>query len=325
MVIILKAVLGVMSALFGVYYLRDLYKNQASYSDKPWPGLLGAGFVTNFLDTLGIGSFAQQTAIFKFFKLVDDRLIPGTMNVGNTLVTVTEAFIFMTAVQVDPVTLVSMSVAAPIGSVLGAGVVAKMPRRKIQLGMGIGLLVVAMIILAGLLKLLPLGGMEIGLTGWKLVVIILMCFVFGAFQTIGVGFYAPCMAMVYSFGMDPKTAFPIMMTATAMLMAAGGSKFIKEQAYDRKVAIALTFAGIFGVFLAAYVVESLPLDVMKWLVCGVVLYTSVTMFLSARQEKIKQEFNHGDTESMEKTIRLLFNDCVNFRVLCVSVVNLHKH
>ncbi len=285
MVIILKAVLGVMSALFGTYYLRDVYRNQNSFSDKPWSGLMGTGFITNFLDTLGIGSFAQQTAIFKFFKLVDDRLIPGTMNVGNTLVTVTEAFIFMTAVKVDPVTLVSMSVAAPIGAVLGAGVVAKMSRRKIQLGMGIGLLVVALTILAGLLKLMPLGGMEIGLSGWKLGVIIVMCFVFGALQTIGVGFYAPCMAMVYTFGMDPKTAFPIMMTATGMLMAAGGSKFIREKAYDRKVAIALTISGVFGVFLAAYVVKSLPLDIMKWLVCAVVLYTSVTMFLSARAEK----------------------------------------
>lgn len=289
MVIILKAVLGVMTSLFGYYYIKDVLKNQKSFSDKPWPGILGTGFITNFLDTLGIGSFAQQTAIFKIFKLVDDRLIPGTMNVGNALATITQAFIFMTAVKVDPVTLVSMSVAAPVGAVLGAGIVAKLPRRKIQLGMGIGLLLVAITILAGLLNLMPLGGMEIGLTGWKLGVVIVMCFIFGALQTIGVGFYAPCMAMVYTFGMDPKTAFPIMMTATAMLMAAGGSKFIKENAYDRKVAIALTTAGIVGVFLAAYVVKSLPLDVMKWLICVVVLYTSVTMFLSARTQK---EINH---------------------------------
>jgi uncharacterized membrane protein YfcA len=285
MVIILKAVLGILTSLFGIYYLSDVYKNRGTFSDKPWSGLLATGFVTNFLDTLGIGSFAQQTAIFKFFRMVDDRLIPGTMNVGNCIATVTQAFIFMSAVKVDPVTLVSMSVAAPVGAVLGAGVVARMPRRQIQLGMGIGLLIVAVTILAGLLKLIPLGGEAIGLSGWKLGVIIVMCFAFGALQTIGVGFYAPCMAMVYTFGMDPKTAFPIMMTATAMLMAAGGSRFIREKAYDRKVAIALTIAGVAGVFLAAFVVKSLPLEVMKWLVCGVVLYTSVTMFLSAKQNK----------------------------------------
>jgi uncharacterized membrane protein YfcA len=190
----------------------------------------------------------------------------------------------MTSVKVDPVTLVSISTAAPIGALLGAGVVAKMPRKKIQVGMGAGLMVVALIILAGLLNLMPVGGEAIGLTGWKLALVIVMSLIFGALQTIGVGFYAPCMAMVYALGMHPATAFPIMMTATAMLMAAGGAKFVKENAYDRKAAISLTFAGIVGVLLAAYVVTSLPLVVLKWVVCVVVLYTSVWMFISSRQK-----------------------------------------
>jgi uncharacterized membrane protein YfcA len=290
MAIILKAVLGLMTSFFSFYYLRDVFRNRKSFSKKPWSGLLGTGFITNFFDTLGIGSFAQQTAIFKFFKLVDDRLIPGTMNVGNTIATVTQAFIFMTSVQVDPLTLVSMSTAAPIGALLGAGVVAKMPRRKIQIGMGAGLMVVAIIILAGLFNLMPLGGEAIGLTGWKLALVIVMSLIFGALQTIGVGFYAPCMAMVYALGMHPATAFPIMMTATAMLMAAGGARFVKENAYDRKAAIAMTVAGIVGVFLAAFVVKSLPLNVLKWVVCVVVLYTSIWMFISASQK---------DTESAD--------------------------
>lgn len=284
MVIILKAVLGLMTSFFGFYYIRDVIKNRNLFSKKPWAGLLGTGFVTNFFDTLGIGSFAQQTAIFKFFKLVDDRLIPGTMNVGNTIATVTQAFIFMTSVTVDPVTLISMSVAAPVGALLGAGVVAKMPRRKIQIGMGTGLMVVALIILAGQLNLMPLGGVAIGLTGWKLALIIVMSLIFGALQTIGVGFYAPCMAMVYALGMHPATAFPIMMTATGMLMAAGGARFVKEKAYDRKAAISLTMAGVIAVFIAAYVVKSLPLEVLKWVVCIVVMYTSIWMFISARQK-----------------------------------------
>lgn len=284
MAIILKTILGLMTSFFGYYYVADVIRNRRMFSNKPWSGLLGTGFITNFFDTLGIGSFAPQTAIFKFFKLVDDRLIPGTMNVGNTIATVTQAFIFMTAVKVEPITLVSMSTAAPLGALLGAGIVAKMSRRKIQLGLGFGLLAVALIIIAGFLNLMPVGGEAIGLTGWKLILVVVMSFIFGALQTIGIGFYAPCMAMVYALGMHPKTAFPIMMTATAMLMAAGGARFVKEKAYDRKASISLTIAGVVGVFLAAYVVKSLPLIVMKWVVCGVVLYTSVWMFISATRK-----------------------------------------
>jgi uncharacterized membrane protein YfcA len=285
MVTILKTVLGLMTSLFGAYYLSDAYKKRSSFSKTAWPKLWATGFVTNFFDTLGIGSFAQQTALFKFFHMVDDRLIPGTMNVGNTIATVTQAFIFMSAVPVQPLTLIAMSIAAPTGAVLGAGVVCRMPRQKIQLGMGIGLLVVALGILAGLLKWIPLGGDAIGLTGWKLIVVVILCVVFGALQTIGVGFYAPCMAMVYTMGMNPKTAFPIMMTATAMLMAAGSSRFVKESAYDPKAAVSLTFFGVLGVFLAAFVVKSLPLTVMKWVVLGVVLYTSIWMFVSSRKKE----------------------------------------
>jgi len=283
--ILLQSILGLLTSFFSFFYFTDVFRNRRLLSDKSYPWLLGVGFSTNFLDTLGIGSFAQQTALFKFFKLVDDRLIPGTMNVGNTIPTVVQAFIFMTSVNVDLTTLISVSTAAPIGAVLGAGIVSKMQRRKIQLGMGIGLLIVALIILSGLLNWLPLGGEAIGLSGWKLAFIIAMSFIFGALQTIGIGFYAPCMAMVFGLGMHPLTAFPIMMTATAMLMVAGSSRFIKENAYDRKTALALTFAGTAGVFLAAYVVKSLPLIALKWIVCGVVLYTSALMLRSAHKEK----------------------------------------
>jgi len=285
MSIILKAILGVMTSMFGYYFIADVLRNRKMFSGKRWSGLLGTGFITNFFDTLGIGSFAQQTAIFKFFKLVDDRLIPGTMNVGNTIPTVVQAFIFMTVVQVDPVTLVSMSTAAPLGAVLGAGIVAGMSRRRIQIGLGFGLLAVGLIMLAGFLNWMPSGGEAIGLTGWKLAVIVGMSFIFGALQTIGVGFYAPCMAMVYALGMHPLTAFPIMMTATAMLMAAGGATFVKQKAYDRKAAFSLTIAGVIGVFLAAYIVKSLPLLVLKWVVLCVVLYTSVWMFISAARKE----------------------------------------
>jgi uncharacterized membrane protein YfcA len=285
MSIIFKAILGVMTGIFGFYYITDVFKNRKTFSAKPWSGLLGTGFITNFFDTLGIGSFAQQTAIFKFFKLVDDRLIPGTMNVGNTIPTVMQAFIFMTVVKVDPLTLVSMSTAAPLGALVGAGIVAKMSRRKIQIGLGFGLLAVGLVIIAGFLNWMPSGGEAIGLRGWKLALIVGMSFIFGALQTIGVGFYAPCMAMVYALGMHPLTAFPIMMTATGMLMAAGGVRFVKQNAYDRKVSFSLTIAGVIGVFLAAYVVKSLPLVILKWVVLCVVLYTSGWMFLSATRKE----------------------------------------
>jgi len=281
MEILLQTILGLLTSFFSFVYAKDVYSNRKLMKRKNVPGFLGIGFVTNFFDTLGIGSFAQQTVLLKFFRLIDDKLIPGTMNVGNTIPTVTQAFIFMSVVTIDKITLVSIAVAASLGSVLGAGVVSHLPRQKVQMGMGYGLLLVGFIILSGLLGFLPLGGDAIGLSGWKLVLITSMSFVFGALQTIGVGFYAPCMAMVYGLGMNPLTAFPVMMTSTAMLMVAGSSRFIQEKSYERTTAVSLTIAGVLGVLLAAYVVKSLPLEVLKWIVAVVVFYTSASMLRSA--------------------------------------------
>jgi uncharacterized membrane protein YfcA len=102
------------------------------------PEDVALGFATDFFDTLGIGGFAPTTAIFKLFRPVPDELIPGTLNVGHALPTLTEALIFIAAVTVDPLTLISMIAASVLGAWLGAGLVARLPRRAVQLGMSTG-------------------------------------------------------------------------------------------------------------------------------------------------------------------------------------------
>ena len=106
----------------------------------PTPLQAAIGFVTAFFDTLGIGSFATTTTVYKLRQMVPVRLIPGTLNVGHTLPTIAQAFIYTRIVPVDSKTLVLMIVAACLGAWLGAGVVVHWPRRKIQVGMGLALL-----------------------------------------------------------------------------------------------------------------------------------------------------------------------------------------
>lgn len=281
----LLVLLSVSALIFGVYFLRDAYNRRKTFSKVSWVPLAGIGFVTNFFDTLGIGSFAPTTSFYKFTKLVDDRVIPGTLNAGHCLPVVAQALIFITVVEVAPVTLISMMFVATLGAVLGAGVVAKMPVNKIRLGLGGALLIVAFAMLAGIVNIFPSGGNAFGLTGWKLVIALVVIFIFGALQTIGIGLYAPCMALVYSLGMNPRAAYPIMMGACALLMPWCSLKFIKEAAYDPKAAIGLTSLGIVGVLIAAYVVKSLPLTILKWVVVVVILYTSVMMFRSLKKKE----------------------------------------
>ena len=188
------------------------------------------GFVVNFFDVLGIGAFAPQTALLKFTKQTDDRVLPGTLNVANTIPVLIQALIFIQIVEVEPITLLTMLLSAAAGAVLGAGIVSKLPVKKIQLTMGFALVVTAFFMLSGQMEWIQGGGEAIGLTGWKLALAIVANFILGAFMTVGIGLYAPCMALIYALGMSPLVAFPIMMGSCAFLMPPASAKFIKEGA-----------------------------------------------------------------------------------------------
>jgi len=285
MKLFLLALISVSAVVFAYFFLSDIYRKRKNFSKAPWGPLLFIGFLADFLDTLGIGSFAVTTSFYKFTKLVDDRVIPGTLNAGHCLPTITEALIFVTVVEVAPMTLIPMMFAATLGGVLGAGQVAKMPVNKIRLGLGSALLLVVVAMLAGMLNIMPSGGDAFGLTGWKLIVAVVVIFIFGALQTIGIGLYAPCMALVYLLGMNPRAAFPIMMGACALLMPWCSLKFIRTSAYDPKASFGLTALGIVGVFIAAFIVKSLPLNYLKWVVVVVILYTSFVMFRSIKKKE----------------------------------------
>ena len=291
LVTVVLAVLVALTLYFAVLFFKDYSKTQKEGKLESGSFLtLGVvGFVTNFFDTLGIGSFAPTTALLKNFKLTADRTIPGTLNVSMTIPVVIEALIFITVIEVEPITLVAMLASATLGAFFGAGIVSKLPERKIQLGMGVALLAVVIMMLAGQLGIMPSGGEAIGLTGIKLVIAVVGNFVLGALMTLGIGLYAPCMALVFALGLSPKVAFPIMMGSCAFLMPVASSKFVKEGAYDRKASMAITLFGAVGVLIAAYIVKSLPLDVLRWLVDAVIIYTAIMMFKSAADNKKKEE------------------------------------
>ena len=282
------AVLSLAFAIVWIGYLRRTWHSTVGREDKG-PNLaaqIGVGFFTNFLDALGIGSFATTSSIYKLLNAIPDDLIPGTMNVGHALPTVAEAFIFVAIIPVDFRTMVSMIASATAGAWFGAGIVSEWPKRRIQIGLGVALFCAALLMLSSQLKLVPVGGDALGLAGAKLWFAVLASFMFGAFQQLGVGLYAPCMILVSLLGMNSRSAFPIMMGSCAFLMPIGSYRFIKNQRYSPKAAAGLTLGGIPAVIIAAYVVKSLPLGTVRWMVVLVVLYTAVMLLRSAAVEKM---------------------------------------
>ena len=239
------------------------------------------GFVANFLDTLGIGSFAPSSAAFKLGKAVDDTLVPGTLNVGDTIPVCVEAFLFFGFVDMDILTLVLMLVASVVGSIVMAGIVSKFDRKKVRYALFVGLFLLATVIVLKVFNVPPFGttGTELGLRGAKLVIAVVGNFIFGALMSIGVGLYAPCMAMVLALGMDAGCAFPAMMGSCAFLMAFGnGPKFIKEGRFDPVASWTQAIGGTIGVFVAYLFVKSLPLATLTKVIV-VIVYITAFLYL----------------------------------------------
>jgi len=337
--IALLAVLAIVALLYvGLVVRATLRGTREGEAATPSVGGFATGFVTNFFDTLGIGSFATTTAIFRskftpeqrrkgalafgfaavagavtavifaprerlplvlsvigvvalslYFALfqsrpVSDERIPGTLNFGHTLPTVVQAFIFTTIVPVDPRTLILLIVAAVLGAWVGAGVVARWPRRRIQMGMGIALFIAAGLLAMTLANRNPTGGTLLELTGTKLALAFAGNVLLGALMTLGIGLYAPCMIMIYLLGMDPKAAFPIMMGSCAFLMPVASARFVRERSFDLRASLGLLLGGIPAVLIAALIVKSLPLTVVRWLVLVVVVYTATGLVRAARRE-----------------------------------------
>jgi uncharacterized membrane protein YfcA len=252
----------------------------AVWSRASWRHI-AIGFVTNFFDTLGIGSFATTTSMYRLWNLVDDANVPGTLNIGHFLPTVVQALIYITIVQVAFTTLIVLIAAAVAGSWIGAAIVAGMPKVAIQRGMGVALLVAAVLMTMTALDRFPGGGDALFLANIKLIVAVLITFALGALMTLGIGAYAPIMIMVSLLGMNPTAAFPIMMGSCAFLMPTAGFQFIRKNKYDVPAAIGLAIGGIPAVLLAALIVRSLPLYWVRWLVVVVVVYAAFSLLRSS--------------------------------------------
>jgi uncharacterized membrane protein YfcA len=247
----------------------------------PTPVELIIGFVTDFFDTLGIGSFAPTTAIYKLRRIVPDELIPGTLNAGHTPAAIAEALIFVTAIVVDPLLLATVVGSAAAGAWLGAGVVARLPRRAIQVTMGVALLIAGTVFTAINLGALPGGGTAMSLGGWKFGLAVGINFILGALMSAGIGMYAPCMITLALMGMHPLAAFPIMMGACALLQPVASLRFFQTGKFAWGPSLGLAFGGVVGVLIAAYIVKTLPLVALRWLVIVVIAYAAFAMLRSA--------------------------------------------
>jgi uncharacterized membrane protein YfcA len=283
MIKVILALVVLVNGLYAYRLLADLIKHKADMWKEPGSHafFMALGLVSQFLGTFGVSDFAFNTVAFRLTKTVEDKKIPGTLNAACVIPVAFMALAYITVIKVDVLTLVVLIIAQTTGSYLTPRIVVRLPVGKIRFGIAIGLLCAAFFILAGKLQLIPSGGSLTGLVGLKLALAALAVFIYGALNNIGIGSYAPTMATVYALGIDPRVAFPIMMGGCTFSCAVGSMEFVRLGGYSRKPTLWISTVGLLGVAAAVYLVKSMDVETIKWVVFVVVLYAALDLLAQA--------------------------------------------
>jgi uncharacterized membrane protein YfcA len=281
--LVIQIILVILFIGFTILLILDFRKNK---EDVPFSQQIAhtiVGFFAMMCDCLGIGSFALLSTFYRNTNLIDDRVVPGTMVMGNTLPVAIEALCFITSVRLDIRTLVTMIIACAVGSYFGAKLNGMLPGRTVKTFMAIGMFLAAFFMLLSKFNLMPVGGNAVGLYGAKLIFACTINFILGVAASLGVGQYAPTMALVYLLGMNPLVTFPIMMGSGTFLCFSASIPFFKNGQFSRRATMGISIGGIAGVLVAIFIIKSLPLSAVQWLVIVVVFYTSIKMMIELKK------------------------------------------
>ena len=276
------AIIGIVTtvSLLAIYFKKnkdnDKLQDNLAYGKKHVIYNSILALVANFLDVEGIGTHAVNAIGFKMGRSVEDSNIPGTMNVGAAVPCCLAAFLFYPISRVDGVTIILLIIPAVIGAFAMSGVIGKMNLLGVRLLMGTGLVIMSIFMFV---KGFSLGNVDfecnsIALTGGQLVIAMICSLIFGGLMNIGVGYYAPMIAILSMLGLDVTSSLTIVFGATSMLLAFGNAPMlIKIGKFDMVTVITQLFLGSLGVVAAYMLQKHLPIHIMTIVIAMAVLVT----------------------------------------------------
>jgi len=290
---IVLVLIVIINGIFGFKFVQDILKNKEEMKQEPGSNIfLGiSSSIIFFFSTFGISDFAISTILYRKKKLVSDKKLPGTLNTQCVIPVAVMALAYISVIKVDPITLIVCIVSQIIGAYIGPRFVVKLEPKIIRKFISIGLLIATAFILAGKFNLVPSGGTATGLSEAKLVIAAISLFVYGALNNIGIGSYSLTMATIYALGMNPAVAFPIMMGACTFSVPIGSMEFIKYGEYGRKITAFTSTFGVIGVLVAVYLVKSLNVSMLQWVIAAILLYSGLSMIIGdikAKKAEVSQ-------------------------------------
>ena len=325
LVLVVLVLAVVVNCGFVVYLIADVTTHSARAEREPgnvfWLGLIS--FFQFLLSTFGISDFALGAAVYSKLKWVSARQLPGTVNTAAVIPVAVMALVYITSIQVDLLTLLVPIAAQMAGAYISPRFVVKMPVRPIRIFLAIGMLVTVLRVAAEGFGFFPAAGDVTALDADQLLVLGCLCLLYGALNNLGIGSYAPTMATVCIFGLNPEAAFPIMVGAATFSVPIASIQFVRHGSYSRKITVISAVCGTLGVLAAAFTLKNTDISPLKWIVAGFLLYSACSMFLAAlkNREDAVAAPKPAVTENRLSIVGRLTGFCLALILLCtVSLI-----
>ncbi|MFA6303974.1 MAG: sulfite exporter TauE/SafE family protein [Legionella sp.] len=239
--------------------------------------LILSGIIAFISDTVGIGSFAVNTALAKLLGTFTDDELPAMNNGAQVIPGTIESLFFMQLVNVDLTTLVTLVAGTCVGGLLGGFVVCHLSKQAVRLAMVCCFALIITLLLCHQFHILPIGGELIALHSWKLVVGFLAMVVCGTLTSVGVGLFVMVQGVLFLLNVSPLVAFPIMTTAGAMQQPLTTLVFLRENKIPLKKTMVLSLAGCLGVFIILPLFTQLTVTWLHTLLLGILFYNFITI------------------------------------------------
>lgn len=236
-----------------------------------------SGIIAFIFDTIGVGSFAVNTALSQILKTFDDNEMPAVNNGAQVIPGMIESIFFITVINVELKTLLILVAGACIGGMIGGNIVSKLKKQTIRLAMVICFSLIIVLLIGNKLHLLPIGGDALDLSGHKLLLGFIGMIICGMLTSVGVGLFALVQAVLFLLNLSPLVAFPIMTTAGALQQPLTTMMFLRNGKIPVKKTLVLSLAGCIGVMITLPLFTSLPTSVLHSILIGVMFFNVVTI------------------------------------------------
>jgi uncharacterized membrane protein YfcA len=252
---IIKLVAIICAVVVIIYFIYKFSAEKLSFLEQAKIAFIG--FISNLLDTVGIGSFAVIVAMRKMLGVMpDDVKLIGSMNIQAVITALAQMLIFLHYIKLDLTTMLVSIAMITLGGFLSGLIAVRINKAIVHNVMLIAFIVTGILLFLIQLDVLQFTSTSDAITGIRLGIFAIFMLIAGMLPAFGVGYYSLVKTSIFLFGVNPIIAFPIMAAASSYQMPVTAITFMSKNKFYTKSSILLAIFGLIGVFIAAPLIST---------------------------------------------------------------------